>query len=292
MEESFERALALLRPPLRRRAEALPAAERLCCEELRLRRGRPLTANLGGREFPLGTERVSREDLDYALEKACNASLHSVGPELRRGYIAVAGGLRLGLCGHGVAEGEAGLGLRDVSSLCLRIPRAHAGCGEELFEELWAVGLPSVLIVSPPGAGKTTLLRELIRRASERGLRVAVADERGELAGAGPGGFAFDVGPCTDVMTAMPKAAAALSLLRSMNPQLLAMDEISDPADARALGTALGCGVRLLATVHGRDEADLRARPALAALWEGGAFGALVRIGQQGGRRAFSWKKL
>ncbi len=289
MDESFGRALGLLRPALRRMAEALPAGEQRRCEELRLRRGRPLTANLGGREFPLGERPVTREDLDYALEKASNASLHSVEAELRRGYIAVAGGLRLGLCGHGTAEG---LGMRDISSLCLRLPRAHEGCAGALFEELWAAGFPSALILSPPGVGKTTLLRELIRQASERGLRVAVADERGELAGAWEEGFAFDLGPCTDVMSAMPKAPAALALLRSMNPQILAMDEISDPADARALEMAAGCGVGLLATVHGQNEEDLRRRPALAALWEAGAFGALVRIELRAGRRHISWRAL
>lgn len=292
MEESFERALGLLRPDLRRRAEALLPGERAACEELRLRRGRPMSVNFGGREFPLGAEPVEAADIDYALEKASGASLHSVGEELRRGYISVAGGLRLGLCGRSVPETAGGLGMRDIVSLAIRLPRAHKGCGRVLFEELWAEGFPSALIVSPPGAGKSTLLRELIRQSSERGLRVAVADERGELAGAGPEGFAFDLGPCTDVMTAMPKAAAVLTLLRSMNPQVIAVDEISDPADARALCAAAGCGVGLLATVHGRGPEDLRLRPTLAPLLETGVFGALVCIEQEGGLRRYQWQRL
>ncbi len=289
MPDGFERALGLLTPHLRHRAETLGAAERSRCEELRLRRGRALAVNLGGREFPLGAQTVTAADIDFALEKASGASLHSVGGELARGYIAVAGGLRLGLCGRAVAGG---LGMREISSLALRIPRAVPTAAQPLFDELWAQGFPSALLLSPPAAGKTTLLRELIRLASERGLRVAAADERGELAGAWEGGFAFDLGPCTDVMTAMPKAEAAMAMLRSMNPQLIAMDEISDEADARALRAAAGCGVRLLATVHGRWREDLRARPALRSLLAAGVFEVLVYLENEDGRRRCRWERL
>ena len=39
-------------------------------------------------------------------------------------------------------------------------------------------------------------------------------------------------------------------LLRGMNPQWLAVDEITQPEDLAAIRQAGGCGVRLFATIH------------------------------------------
>ena len=74
----------------------------------------------------------------------------------------------------------------------------------------------------------------------------------------------FDVGRRTDVMSDAPKSAAALMLLRAMNPQILAMDEITAPEDVDAIYEAVGCGVKLLATAHAGSWEDFCARPLTA----------------------------
>lgn len=125
----------------------------------------------------------------------------------------------------------------------------------------------NVLIISPPGGGKTTFLRECIRAISSSGVRVAVCDERGELAAVFRGVPQFDIGPMSDVMTDIPKSEAALMLLRSMNPQVIAMDEISSPEDCRAAASAVGCGVRVIATAHAAAVSDLKRRNVYRFLW-------------------------
>ena len=155
-----------------------------------------------------------------------------------------------------------------------------------VWQELTAGGFRSTLILSPPGAGKTTLLREIVRRLSGEAVRVAVADERGELAGAWDGAPAFELGPCADVLTGAPKAAAALMLVRAMNPQVLAMDEIGGGAETDALLRTAGCGVKLLAAAHGERGTPLPA--ACRDLVRAGVFSRLVWIERAGGRRRYA----
>ena len=289
MPEAFARVSALLPPPLRAAASALPRWEKGACEELRLRVGQPCALRLPEGERPLTDTPVTADTLAQVLEAATGASLHAFEDELRRGFVRAPGGVRIGVCGTAVMAPDGVRTLRSVSSLCLRVARAVPGAGREILPQLSG---KSVLVISPPGGGKTTFLRELVRTQSDAGVRVAVADERGELAGMSGGAPGFDVGRCTDVMTDAPKHTAALMLLRAMSPEAVAMDEVSAPEDAAAIETLLGCGVRIFASAHAPDRAALLCRPALRRLVEAGAFDVLVRIMGRGAARRYAVETL
>lgn len=290
--DGFAAAARLLPPEAERAAQGLPEEEKSRCEEFRLRLGRAPTVILGGREYPLCRGLVEKQMLRCVLETATRSSIHAQTEALRRGYAAADGGVRVGLCGTAVL-GENGLdGLTDFTSLAIRIPREFPGCADDLWQTLRKENLSSVLILSPPGAGKTTLLRELVRKVSESGVRVAVADERREIAAFSGRGFGFNVGRCTDVMTDVPKAVAVSMLLRTMNPQVIAVDEITEPGDAKAVLEAVGCGVALLATAHGASPEDLRRRPAGRMLLESGAFRRYITVECSRGRRVYHMEML
>lgn len=295
--DSFAQAVQALPLRLRQEALSLPAADRARAEELRLRAGWPMTALVEGRERPLGGSPVMEEELEQLVEIASRASLHAVLDQVRRGYLTIEGGHRIGLCGTvSLRDGEIH-GLRAVSSADLRIARQVKGAAAPVLAGLCPGGrLGSTLILAPPGLGKTTLLRDLIRSVSEGEgclpLRVSLADERGEVAAMYKGLPQLEVGRRTDVIEGCPKAQGLMLLLRAMNPQVLAVDEITAPEDAQALIAAAGCGVTLLATTHGEGRGDLERRPLYRPLLEEELFQFLVRIRREGERRVYTVEEL
>lgn len=289
----LDQAAEVLPGRLRCQVLALPQGRRAQIEELRLRQGQPLFVVEPEGETPLAGTEVTAQTLETVLELASASSIHTVMAQIKNGFVALPGGHRLGLCGTGVM-GEGGLlNVRDLSSVSLRVAREVKGVAAEVISKLWGEnGLESTLIVSPPGGGKTTLLRDLIRTLSAGegcpALRVGVADERGELAAMAGGRPMLDIGPRSDVMTGCPKETGVMTLLRGMNPQALAVDEITAPGDVEAMEQAMGCGVAVLATAHGGSLADLERRPLYRKLMAQGGFCRLVFIQGTGSRRRYT----
>ena len=289
-ESGVEQAARVLPLRLRSGVMSLPEDRRSQIEELRLRVGLPMAAVLPEGERALAGPPVTQQELEQLLELASRASVHAVLDQLSRGYLTVQGGHRVGLCGTVALEDGAVRTIRKLSSAAVRVARQFPGAAEEVLPSLLESGrLESALILAPPGLGKTTLLRDLVRAVSAgEGApprRVGVADERGEL---GAGELRYALGPRADVLENCPKDQALLMLLRGMAPQVLAADEITHPADLRAMETAAGCGVTLLATAHGGSWEELSLRPLYRELLGAGIFQKFVFISLAAGKRVYT----
>ena len=274
----YEDAVAVL--PLRLRKLALGVSEekKALAEEFRLRAGYPMTILLPGGEEPLEAI-VETVELETLCDLATEFSRYAAAETLREGYLSVRGGFRVGLCGTAVMKDGTNTNLKQFSSAAVRIAREKKGIAENLIGEIEKEGVfQSTLILSPPGGGKTTLLRDLVRCLSWRGRRVGLIDERGEVAVMYRGEAQMDVGPCTDVLDACPKALGIPILLRAMNPQIIAVDEITVREDLKAISLAAGCGVGLLATIHAADVGELLEKPLYRQLLEDKVFVRAVRI--------------
>ena len=262
----------------------LPQARQAALEELRLRTGCEVTAVLDGAEEALCVRRpliCTRSMLEQLVNTACGYSAYAAEETLRQGFLPLKGGHRLGLCGTAVMDGPRVVTLKEISSANLRIARQIPGCAELLARELAAHPV-NTLILGPPGSGKTTLLRDLVRQMSDRyGWRMGLADSRGELAACLGGEPQLAVGRRTDVVSRMPKAEALELLLRTMNPQWIAVDEITAADDVAAMDRAAYCGVGLLATAHGSGREDLEQRPLYRRLMELNLFQTLVILDRE-----------
>ena len=273
-------------------AEAIHQLQRNYSEELqeiRLRAGKPLAVGVDGKNYFLsskgellesaqGALRVDWDMIVKSLEFMSRSSLYALENEMKNGYITVEGGHRIGMVGRTIRQNDQIIGINHIAGLNVRIAHEVRGCSEGILTRLCSGGvLQHTLIISPPGGGKTTLLRDLIRLASDRlKLAVAVADERSEIGGCYRGIPQCDVGMQTDVLDGCPKSEGMLMLLRSMKPQVIAVDELGAPGELEAVMTILHAGVKLLCTAHSDDLEELKRRPGFERILQEGVFERIV----------------
>ena len=247
--------------------------------ELRLRLNQtPELVTTKGRQY---LERdVSADDLRFVVNTASRYSPWAAASSAQ-GYITAPGGHRIGLCGIAVISGGKMTGIREITSLCLRVSRDFPGISRG------ADGISgSVLIIGSPGSGKTTLLRDLIRQRSDAGGgSVAVVDEREEIFPMWHNQPCFPVGKHTDILCGCSKASGVETVLRCMGPETIAVDEITAQEDCDALLHAGWCGVSILATAHAGGMEDLLSRPVYKPILSSRLFDAVIILHQDK-----SWK--
>lgn len=223
--------------------------------------------------------RVAGEDIAFVINAASEYSPWSART-VSQGYLTASGGHRIGICGIAVVGDNKMVGISQPTSLCLRVARDFENIAAKISQIQ-----SSILIIGPPGSGKTTLLRDLIRsKGNLDGECVSVVDERQELFPIYKAECCFFTGEKTDILSGCPKAVGIESVLRSMNPRWIAVDEITAQADCEALLHAGWCGVRLLATAHADSIEDLKSRPVYQPLIHSNLFETVVIL-----RRDKSW---
>lgn len=256
--------------------------------ELRLRANAPVVACIDGRNFTLNTVDVTCEDLENIIHKAAEYAIYAVLDQMVKGFITIRGGVRIGIAGELVMERGQVIAVKNISSLCIRIPHAVRNCSCAVLPYLFDTKRPvSTLIVAPPGAGKTTLLRDLAWQISQKypTLNTLILDERGELAACYQGENQLDVGQNCDVITGGSKAFGFENGLRSLRPDVIITDEIATADDVAMLQRAVRSGVIVIASVHAADLGEVRAKPEMGTLVSQGVFERYVvlRTGEQAG---------
>lgn len=251
---------------------------RIALQELRMRQGKPPQLRFQKDSRILGRA-IEEEDIRYVINAASRYSPWAASTSAQ-GFLTACGGHRIGICGEAVIQNGQMTGFRHIRSLNIRVARDLPGICKELGKLQG-----SLLIIGSPGTGKTTLLRDLIRTRSNH-ENIAVVDERCELF---PVGSSFETGPQTDILTGCSKAHGIEVVLRTMGPEIIAVDEITSEADCEAMIRAGWCGVSLLATAHAAGKNDLLRRKIYQPLIASGIFDHLVILSQD---QTFRWERI
>ena len=253
-------------------------------QEIRLRIGKPLIIVSDNIEFVLH-KIIEKEELMEILEYVSNYSLYAFENELKQGFITIEGGHRVGMTGQVLIEDGEVKNIKHISSMNIRISHEILNCADIIFPYITEdKQICNSLIISPPRCGKTTMLRDLIRQVSDgnrwvRGCTVGVVDERSELGGCYLGVPQNQLGIRTDILDCCPKSKGMLMLVRSMAPQVIAVDEIGSAEDIHSLEYAMHCGCKMMATIHGASMEEIRKKPFIDELVKRHKFERYVVLG-------------
>ena len=251
-------------------------------QEIRMRVEKPFLILADGEEYFVteNGELTKKEEEGYLITKQemmetisyiTHYSLYAYEEEIRQGFLTIEGGHRIGIAGKMVMEGKRIKSIKYISFLNIRLTHEKKGCADCLLPYIIDGGkICHTLLVSPPRGGKTTILRDLIRQLSNgtkllNGVTVGVVDERSEIGGSYLGIPQNDLGIRTDVLDCCPKAEGMMMLIRSMSPQVIAVDEIGDYEDSRAIEAVMNCGCKVIATVPRRFDRGYPEKTGFAA---------------------------
>lgn len=273
-------------------------------EEIRLRINKPLIINGNQRDYFYNEKNknldmnmnnayvVTKEDIEQTFQIICKYSIHSFMDDIKKGFITLRGGHRVGIVGKAIVEEGKVENIKHISSLNIRISKEVKNCSDKVMNHIIKSPktINNTIIISPPQCGKTTLLRDIVRNLSDgsdkfnfKGVKVALIDERNEIAGSYLGIPQMDVGIRTDIIETCPKDMGIIMVLRSMSPNVIVTDEIGTEKDIKALYTALNGGVGLITTVHGDSIEDIRNRKELKNLLDEELFKKVILLSARKG---------
>ena len=293
-EKRFDIAVSIIGGELKKTLLFLPGYIKTQTYEIRLRGGRPII--LHGKYGSIflhnsGSTGVSTQNnyictaemLTDTFNRLCCYSVHSHLASIVNGYITIQGGHRAGIVGTAVTDSSGKItSIRDVSGINIRVSRENIGCSDEIIDNIFSNEAVSCIIAGPPLSGKTTVLRDIIRRLATnvygKTYKVSVIDERQEIACVNGGLAQNDVGINSDVLNCYPKKQGIMTALKTMSPDIIAVDEVGETGEIEAIKLGVNSGVKFIVTIHACDYSEIISRPQIEQLLNTYSFDKLVLL--------------
>lgn len=286
----------------------LPETLQSTVKEISLRVQKPITiVTFNGNYFPkkdggyskhlpMKSYILTSEMLFECIKILTEYSLHSYKNDINSGFFTIKGGHRIGVVGTCIYDElnpKKINSIKQISSLNIRIARQIKGVATNLAKELYIKDITSTLIVGAPASGKTTLLRDLSCIISNMySSKVALIDERGELASVYQGVAQNDVGFLTDVYDGYKKGDGMNFAIKTMSPDVILIDEISTQSDMDSIRISLNSGVSIIATTHAKNERELYSKKAIYRLLLEGAFENIIYLNSKSSYKITKFEKV
>lgn len=285
----IENILTFLPKNISLKIKELPTPVLDWTEEIRIRINRPIEIMSKGEPYFIPYI-VTEEDAEQIINKLANFSFYTLEEELKKGYITIPGGHRVGLAGKVILENGLVKAIRNLASFNFRIAREKIGVANPYIPVLYRNRWRHTMIIGAPQSGKTTLLRDIARIISTGDtkrkippLKVGIVDERSEIAGCVHGIPQLEFGPRVDILDACPKAEGMMMLIRSMSPDVLIVDEIGSKKDSEAIMEAANAGITLIMTTHGKSYEEIKKRPNLTEILRSRVFENYIELTRRKG---------
>ncbi len=245
--DDIDLLLAIL--PRRVRERLNDAREREELVEVVMDLGRLPDARFSDREISIGDQEVTRDDLDYVVQR-----IGEFGGDNRAGIERTL---------HRISAIRNRRG--EVVGLTCRVGRAVFGT-IDIIRDLIENGQSRSCCWGDRGSGKTTLLREAARVLAEK-KRVVIVDTSNEIAGDGDIPHPA-IGRARRMQVPTPELQHEIMIeaVENHTPQVIVIDEIGREEEAGAARTIAERGVQLVGTAHGNQLDNLMMNPTLSDL--------------------------
>lgn len=230
--------------------------------EIRLRENYPVIVNYSFKRYFLSNNGLTINEnegiicpkgyIDKIIGIITEYSIYAYNDRIKQGYITINDGIRVGIAGNCVFNGDKISTIKEITSLLIRLPHQVKGCGLDVYNNILYDGqVLSSLICSPPFCGKTTILKDLARIINDNhNLSILIIDERGE--------FERVSGVNIDKIKYSDKLYAFNCGVRSLAPEIIITDELSGESDFNCVMNAVNSGVKIIASCHTDNEIALR----------------------------------
>lgn len=300
MDKNYQQVANSLPIEIKKILENFPEILQSNVKEISIRTQKPITiVTFNGNFFPkidggfskhlpISPYIMSSDILFECIKVLTEYSLHSYKNNINSGFFTIKGGHRVGVVGSCIYDEinpKKIISIKEISSLNIRIARQIRGVADNLVKEIFAKNISSTLIVGAPATGKTTLLRDIsycLSNTNNRILpyssKVALIDERGELASVYQGIPQNDVGILTDVYDGYNKFDGMNFAIKTISPDVILIDEISSQSDIESIKYSLNSGVAIIATTHAKNERELLSKKHLKRLIAEGGFKNIIYL--------------